>query len=71
MSFFTNSVIGLFLYFPKDKREYIPAGITFALFLAAAIVTMILIIRHSRKEEANMKEIEQTLIETETKHSNR
>ncbi|MFS0780356.1 hypothetical protein [Bacillus sp. 1P06AnD] len=63
MSFFTNGVIGLFLYFPKDKSEYIPAGITFAIFFAAAIITMVLIIKHSRKEEAKMKELEKSLIE--------
>ena len=40
-----NSYLGMFLYFPEDKSEYIPAGITAAVFLIAAVLTMKLIIK--------------------------
>lgn len=45
-----------FLYFPNDKSEYIPAIITFAVFLIGAIITTIYFIKKSRKEEKEFDE---------------
>lgn len=52
-------VLALFLYFPEDKSEYIPASISFLVFLIAAIWTMRFIIKVSKKEEAKTKELEE------------
>ncbi|GLB59647.1 hypothetical protein [Cytobacillus sp. NCCP-133] len=54
-------VLSLFLYFPEDKSEYGPATVTFAIFLVAAIFTMRLIIRVSKREAAKAKELEERL----------
>ncbi|MFJ5964742.1 MULTISPECIES: hypothetical protein [unclassified Bacillus (in: firmicutes)] len=44
--------IALFLlYFPEDKREYIPAAITTVLFFIAAFICFRLIVRASKKQE--------------------
>ncbi|MFS0655600.1 hypothetical protein [Bacillus sp. 179-C3.3 HS] len=46
------SFIALFLlYFPEDKREYIPAAITTVLFFTAAFICFRLIVRASKKQE--------------------
>jgi hypothetical protein len=52
-------VLGLFLYFPEDKTEYIPAAITCVIFLIGAILMMRLIIKTSRKEELKTKQLEE------------
>jgi hypothetical protein len=44
-----NPVLGLFLYFPEDKTEYIPAGITMVLFTVAAIFAFRFILKLSKK----------------------
>ena len=51
-------VLSLFLYFPKDKTEYIPAVITSLVFLIGAILTMRFIIKVSKKEAQKAKEQE-------------
>ena len=56
-------VLSLFLYFPEDKSEYIPAAITFFIFLVGAVLTMWLIIKASRREEKQAKELENRLKE--------
>ena len=53
-----NGVLGLFLYFPEDKSEYIPAAISSFVFLLAAVFTMRLIIKHSKKQEEKAKQFE-------------
>lgn len=58
MDFFLHTMVGMFLYFPEDKSEYIPAGITFGIVLLMAIGAMLLIIKHSKKEEAKYKQLE-------------
>ncbi|WP_042352164.1 hypothetical protein [Bacillus massiliigorillae] len=63
MDFFYNSVLGLFLYFPEDKTEYIPAGITTAIFLLAAVFTWRLIMKHSKKEEGKLKKLEEQILQ--------
>ncbi len=54
-------IIGLFLYFPEDKTEYIPAGLTMAIFTLFAVLTMRFIIVYNRKQEQKAKELEEKL----------
>ncbi|RTR36031.1 hypothetical protein EKG37_00280 [Robertmurraya yapensis] len=56
------SVLSLFLYFPEDKTEYIPAGITSVIFLIAAIITMRWIIKKSKRDEEKTKELEEKML---------
>lgn len=55
---FQSLVMSLFLYFPEDKSEYIPAAITFFIFFIGALVTMRLIIVISKREAKKAKELE-------------
>jgi hypothetical protein len=55
-------VISLFLYFPEDKTEYIPAAITSFVFLIGAVLTMRFIIKVSKKEAQKAKEYEQAVL---------
>ncbi|MBM7694411.1 multisubunit Na+/H+ antiporter MnhG subunit [Peribacillus deserti] len=57
-----SHILGLFLYFPEDKSEYIPAAITCVIFLIAAFLTMRLIIKVSRREALKAKEMEELII---------
>lgn len=59
--------VGLFLYFPEDKSEYIPAGITAVIFLAAALFTMRWIIKVSKKEELKTKKLEEKVLKDQKK----
>lgn len=52
----------MFLYFPEDKSEYIPAAISCAIFLIAAIFTMRFIIQYSKKEELKTKHLEEQFL---------
>lgn len=56
-------IVGFMLYFPEDKREYIPAVITFLIFLVAAVLTTRLIIKISRYQEEAAKRLEEQVIE--------
>jgi hypothetical protein len=56
-----NYILNLFLYFPEDKSEYIPAAITFTLFFIAAVLAMRLIIKISKRQEEKAKEFEEQL----------
>lgn len=58
---FEPSVLALFLYFPQDKSEYFPAAITFLIFLLGAFFTMRLIIKVSKREAKEAKELEERL----------
>ncbi|AXN38581.1 hypothetical protein [Peribacillus butanolivorans] len=58
MDFLNHTLLGLFLYFPEDKTEYISAGITCFIFLIAAVFTMRAIIKYSKKEEMKTKQFE-------------
>ncbi|WP_044338116.1 MULTISPECIES: hypothetical protein [Rossellomorea] len=55
----SSFVLNLFLYFPEDKSEYIPASITMAIFLIAALLTFRLIIKVSKREELKTKKMEE------------
>ncbi|MCD7035745.1 hypothetical protein LRR81_15990 [Metabacillus sp. GX 13764] len=39
------------LYFPDDKREYIPAVAITLLFVLGAVIAFLLLRRHSKREE--------------------
>ncbi|WP_163103122.1 hypothetical protein [Peribacillus alkalitolerans] len=57
-----EAILGLFLYFPEDKSEYIPAGITTFIFLVASIITMRFIIKTSKKEAMKAKKLEEEIL---------
>jgi flagellar biosynthesis/type III secretory pathway M-ring protein FliF/YscJ len=59
-------VLSLFLYFPKDKREYIPAVISLVIFMIAAVITMRIIIAYSKREAVKAKELEDKLNQEQT-----
>lgn len=40
-----------FLYFPKDKTEYIPAFITLVIFMIGAVAAMYFFYKKSKEEE--------------------
>jgi hypothetical protein len=54
-------VVSLFLYFPEDKSEYIPAAISFIIFFIGALITMKIILSVSKREEKKAKELEEQL----------
>ncbi len=54
-------IFGLFLYFPEDKSEYLPAGITMFIFFLGAIAAFMLIKKVSKKEEIKAEEFERNL----------
>ncbi len=50
-------VLNLFLYFPEDKTEYIPAAFSMLLFLIFTIYTFRWIVRVSKKQEEQTREM--------------
>ena len=62
---FQWTILSLFLYFPEDKTEYIPAVISFSIFLIACIFTFRLIIKKSRKDAEKAKELEDKILNGE------
>lgn len=56
------SVLSLFLYFPEDKSEYIPAAITSAIFLIACIFTFRFIVKKSKSDEEKTKALEEKML---------
>ncbi|MFJ7728214.1 hypothetical protein ACIQXV_18955 [Neobacillus sp. NPDC097160] len=58
---FQPSVLALFLYFPEDKSEYIPAVISLTIFMIAAFFTMRFIIKISKREALKAKELEEQI----------
>ncbi|HZG73430.1 MAG TPA: hypothetical protein VEY51_17980 [Chondromyces sp.] len=56
---FAHLVLNMFLYFPEDKTEYIPAAITMAIFLVFAILAFKFIRNVSKKEEQKTKHLEE------------
>lgn len=51
-----------FLYFPEDKSEYIPAAISFTVFMILCILAFMWIRRNSQKQEAETKELEERIL---------
>ncbi|EKN69457.1 hypothetical protein BABA_10366 [Neobacillus bataviensis LMG 21833] len=58
---FQPSVLALFLYFPEDKSEYIPAVISLTIFMIAAFFTMRFIMKVSRREAEKTKALEEQI----------
>lgn len=69
MNDLSQGVLGLFLYFPEDKSEYIPAGITCVIFLVAAVFAMRFIIKISRNEALKTQELEDKITKQNLKIS--
>ncbi|MEO2073898.1 MAG: hypothetical protein ABGX20_00560 [Bacillus sp. (in: firmicutes)] len=67
---FLPSVLALFLYFPEDKSEYIPAMITFSIFLIGALLTMRFIIKISKREAQKTKELEEQILNNQSEQRN-
>jgi len=59
VSVFDFFVLNLFLYFPEDKSEYIPAAFWMLLFLVITILTFRWILRISKRQEEKTKELEE------------
>lgn len=51
----------LFLYFPEDKSEYIPALISFSIFFLICVLTFWFFIQYSKKEERKAKKLEKEI----------
>ena len=68
---FQSLILSLFLYFPQDKSEYIPAAISFMIFLIACIFTMRFIIKISKREAEKAKELEERIKQNEATQKNR
>lgn len=51
-----------FLYFPEDKSEYIPAAISFVVFMTLMLLVFRMIIRKSKKQEEETKELEERIL---------
>ncbi|MDF2607246.1 MAG: hypothetical protein K0S34_1441 [Bacillales bacterium] len=49
-----------FLVFPDNKLEYIPALITFILFIIASLGILKIFIEISKKEEININRLQKT-----------
>ncbi|MEH7225887.1 hypothetical protein V7112_18910 [Bacillus sp. JJ1566] len=62
-------VLNLFLYFPEDKSEYIPAAIKLVICVIIAIFVFRLFIKHSKKEQAKAEELEKQLINQDKNNS--
>lgn len=58
-----------FLYFPKDKSEYIPAFIMLVIFMIGAVAAMYLIYKKSKKDEQIFDEQYKSYLES-AHHSN-
>ncbi|MFO1445367.1 hypothetical protein KDN24_19630 [Bacillus sp. Bva_UNVM-123] len=54
-------VLSLFLYFPEDKSEYIPAAISFTIFFILCVITFRFILKISKRQEEKAKEFEAQL----------
>lgn len=54
-------VLAMFLYFPEDKSEYIPAVIKLVIITILAILAMRLIIKISKRDEEKAKQLEEQL----------
>lgn len=57
-----NVLLMPFLYFPEDKSEYIPAAISFAIFMVMLAFTFRWIRRNSKKQEEETRELEERIL---------
>lgn len=56
-----------FLYFPEDKTEYIPAAISFVVFMILMLFAFRWIRKTSKKQEAETKVLEEQILEERRK----
>jgi len=56
-----SMVLNLFLYFPEDKREYIPAVISLTIFMILAVITFIIILKVNKKQLAKAHQMEEQI----------
>ena len=57
-----NALLMPFLYFPEDKSEYIPAAISFAVFMVLLFFAFRWIRNNSKKQELETKELEERIL---------
>ncbi|WP_019156122.1 hypothetical protein [Robertmurraya massiliosenegalensis] len=57
------TILSLFLYFPEDKTEYIPAAITSVIFVIGAVLTMKFIMKKSKQDEEKTKALEEKMLQ--------
>lgn len=62
-------VLQLFLYFPEDKSEYLPAGLWLLLFVLLTYVTYKWIVRVSKRQADEAKKLEEKLMNRKDTHS--
>ncbi|WP_042461157.1 hypothetical protein [Neobacillus dielmonensis] len=67
---FHSLVLSLFLYFPEDKSEYVPAVISLIIFMAGALVAMRIIVKISKRDEQKAKQLEEQLKKSQTEQKN-
>lgn len=53
----------MFLYFPEDKTDYIPALLEFAVFFVLCVVVFIMFKRISKKQEERTKALEEQILQ--------
>ncbi|MDA1476228.1 hypothetical protein [Bacillus changyiensis] len=58
-------LVQFMLYFPEDKREYIPSFITLVIFFIAAFMVFRLIVKRSRKEAEEAEKLIQKVNENQ------
>ncbi|NYF26208.1 putative membrane protein [Sporosarcina sp. JAI121] len=57
-----NALLMPFLYFPEDKSEYIPAAISFVIFMILLVFAFRWIRNNSKKQELETKELEERIL---------
>ncbi|WP_319799512.1 hypothetical protein [Jeotgalibacillus aurantiacus] len=63
-------VLQLFLYFPEDKSEYLPAALWLLLFVIMTYITFRWIIRVSKRQAEETKKLEEKML-NERNHSSK
>lgn len=53
----------MFLYFPEDKTEYVPAVLEFLVFFVLCIIVFTVFVRISRKQEQRTKALEEQILQ--------
>lgn len=51
-----------FLYFPEDKSEYIPAAISFVIFMTLMLFVFRWVLKNSKRQEQETKELEERIL---------
>ncbi|WP_244094211.1 hypothetical protein [Jeotgalibacillus salarius] len=62
-------VLQLFLYFPEDKSEYLPAGLWLLLFVLLTFITYKWIVRVSKRQADETKKLEDEIFNRKDTHS--